>query len=147
MHIKGFTYLEILISVSIIAILATMSLYVYQGVQADSRDGRRKSDLAQLQLAIEAYRADYNTYPASSLAALTSNNYIEKIPTDPGKFTYSYVGLNNETGLSSSCGSDCQTYRLMARLEATASVCGDGFGTCNVSAGTCTYCLTPFGQQ
>ena len=144
---RGFTYLELLVSIAIISILAAASLYFFIGAQADSRDARRKSDLAQLQLALEAYKADYNTYPASSLTALTFYNYIEKIPTDPWKFTYSYVGLDNETNLNSACGTDCQSYRLMARLEETASVCGNGYGTCNGSLGTCTYCFTPFGQQ
>src|SRR3989338_7674869 len=83
---RGFTYLELLVSIAIISILAAASLYFFIGAQADSRDARRKSDLAQLQLALEAYKADYNTYPASSLTALTFYNYIEKIPTDPWKF-------------------------------------------------------------
>jgi prepilin-type N-terminal cleavage/methylation domain-containing protein len=144
---KGFTYLELMITIAIIGIIASSALYMYSSAQADSRDSRRKSDLSQLQLALEAYKADFNTYPASSLTGLTYYNYIETIPTDPSRYTYSYVGLDTETGLSTSCGTDCQSYRLMARLEETASACGNGFGTCNGSAGTCTYCLTPFGKQ
>ncbi len=144
---KGFTYLELMISISIIAILASAALYMYTNAQSDSRDSRRKSDLAQIQLALEAYKADYNTYPESSLTGLTYYNYIEKIPTDPGSFSYSYVGMNTESGLNTSCTTDCQTYRLMARVEQNGTTCGNGYGTCNGGAGTCNYCLTPFGPQ
>lgn len=143
----GFTYIELIITIAIMSLLVTASTFIYLSAQADSRDSRRKSDLAQVQLALEAYKADNNTYPDASLTGLTNGNYIEAIPSDPGTFSYDYVGLDDESSQTTSCGTDCQTYRLMGKLEAGGSICGDGNGNCDGGSNTCNYCLTPFGQQ
>lgn len=62
--IKGFTLIELLIVISIIGILASLSLVSYGGAQKQSRDAIRKSDLEQYRNALEGYAgANGGRYP------------------------------------------------------------------------------------
>src|SRR3989338_8407272 len=96
---KGFTLIEILIVVSIIAILITFLVPNFVGIRTRARDTRRKSDLSQIQKALELYKSDQNppAYPATGFfdSALcgscwssgdcsgNSNIYMRKVPCDP----------------------------------------------------------------
>ena len=50
---SGFTIVELLIVVVVIAILAAISIAGYNGIQARSRDGQRKQDIATIKKALE----------------------------------------------------------------------------------------------
>jgi len=114
---KGFTLIELLVAISIIGILSSFLLANFIGVRQRSRDGVRKSDLRQIQSALELYRSDQGSYP-SSLPACTSFlkdpsntvTYMQKIPCDPsgGTAVYTY-----------SSSSPYSTYFLVACLENT----------------------------
>lgn len=54
----GFTLIELLIVISIIGILASLTLASFSGAQAKARDGVRKSDLGQIKRALEIAKAD-----------------------------------------------------------------------------------------
>lgn len=54
----GFTIVELLIVIVVIAILATISIVAYNGIQARSRDSIRKQDLANLAKATQLYAVD-----------------------------------------------------------------------------------------
>lgn len=114
---KGFTLIELLVAISIIGILSSFLLANFVGVRQRARDGVRKSDLRQIQSALELYRSDKAKYPdSSSLLACgsplqdTSNPpvvYMKKVPCDPSsKAVYKY-----------NVGSDNRTYSIMACLE------------------------------
>lgn len=60
---KGFTLLELIIVISIIAVLSTIGLNAYTSVQRSARDTRRKSDLKEMQTALETFRAENGRYP------------------------------------------------------------------------------------
>ena len=55
---KGFTLIELLIVITIIGILASLTLASYGNAQAKARDGVRKSDLAQMKRALELSKSD-----------------------------------------------------------------------------------------
>lgn len=59
----GFTIVELLIVIVVIAILATISVVAYSGVQARARDSGRVSRIQQIAKAIELYRIDNGQYP------------------------------------------------------------------------------------
>lgn len=111
----GFTLIEILIVITIIGVLAALILTNFVGVRERGRDGKRKSDLKQIQTALEIYRADRASYPTtssfpscgSSFTAGTSE-YMQRVPCDPlgVSVSYSYV-------------SDGGRYCLRACLENT----------------------------
>ena len=106
---KGFTLIELLIVITIIGILATLILASFGAVQAKARDGRRKSDLAQLKRAMEIAKSDCqgsahypylggnnNADAYDKLINYLANkklNYISSIIQDPvAGNSYSYAG-------------------------------------------------------
>lgn len=91
---KGFTIIELIVAITVIAILAIIMIVSYTGIQQRSRDSDRDSDVTQLKIAIEKYHADKSEYPdacpggdgnpcAMSNLATELSPYISKIPHDP----------------------------------------------------------------
>lgn len=62
---SGFTIVELLIVVVIIAILATVSIVAYNGIQARSKNARRANDIATIKKAIMSYDIQYGGVPAT----------------------------------------------------------------------------------
>lgn len=62
---KAFSLVELLIVISIIAILTTLILYSVLNAQIKSRDAKRKSDIKAISVALEAYKAQKGRYPAT----------------------------------------------------------------------------------
>ena len=95
---KAFTLIELLVVVAIIAILSALTLPNYMAARERMRDTQRKSDLKQIQKALEVYRQDNSAYPADNsflknsswTNAGTGTVYLNKVPTDPLKSTYYY---------------------------------------------------------
>lgn len=64
MKIKGFTLLELLVVIGIIAILVAMGTVSYSAAQKAARDSRRRQDLLSMQNALEEYYgANQFVYP------------------------------------------------------------------------------------
>ena len=145
---KGFTLLEMTVVMAIMGILATAAIGAYLASQQKGRDAQRKSDLAQMQRALEAYVADYGVYPAAVSGRIsgcgsggtgvcswggefsnTKTLYMKQLPRDPSaRQIYVYAA-----------SSDKKKYQLFARLEnqndpALASytlTCDTGNNPCN----------------
>ena len=92
---------------AIIGVLTSFLLANLIGAKARARDAQRKSDLRQIQAALEMYRADNGTYPAAPLPAcgssLNSNGtvYMQSIPCDPlntGQYVFTYSLTGGGTG-------------------------------------------------
>lgn len=64
-HIKGFTIVELLIVIVVIAILAAISVVAYTGIQNSAHDAAVKSDLANLAKQIQIYHAHTGVYPSA----------------------------------------------------------------------------------
>lgn len=79
---SGFTLVELLIVIVIIAILAAITIVAYNGIQNRANDSRRMQDLAQIKRALKLYQTDNNdTFPAS----VPNPGYSSwEISTDPG---------------------------------------------------------------
>lgn len=60
---SGFTIVELLIVIVVIAILAAVTIVAYNGITSRTKDARRLSDLASIQKGLELYFADNNSYP------------------------------------------------------------------------------------
>ena len=65
-HKDGFTLVELLVTITIIAILASIGLNTYSSAQKKSRDAKRKAHIKQLQDAFESYYNDHEQYPDDS---------------------------------------------------------------------------------
>lgn len=68
---RGFSLIELLVVISIIAVITGVSLTNFLGARQRARDAKRKSDLVQLKQSLRLYYNDYHKYPASD-----SNAYI-----------------------------------------------------------------------
>lgn len=63
---RGFTIVELLIVIVVIAILATIVIVAYNGVQSRTRDARRLTDMETVYKAIQLYYADNGSYPLTA---------------------------------------------------------------------------------
>ncbi|MBU2632355.1 prepilin-type N-terminal cleavage/methylation domain-containing protein [Patescibacteria group bacterium] len=128
---KGFTLIELLIVVAIIGVLASLLMANFIGVRQRGRDAQRKSDVRQIQSALELYRADMSSYPLASSNPLAcgsslmsgTTTYMKKIPCDPQnpttqKYVYSYSATNG-------------TYTIKACLENSNDSQLDATNTCS----------------
>lgn len=101
---RGFTLIELLVVISILGVLAALVLSNMAGVRERARDAQRKSDLKEIQKALEMYKQnqDVPSYPTaadwSALVAILDGNsgsyiYMKKVPDDPleGDNHYSYA--------------------------------------------------------
>lgn len=133
---NGFTLIELLVVISIIAILTTLLMANFVGVRQRGRDGQRKSNLYNIQSALELFRSDSGSYPYSggtifpecgSSLAYNNSTYMQTVPCDPLGGNYVYQS------------SDGITYTLYACLENEA----DSGKTAAPSSPT-TVCTTYF---
>jgi len=79
---RGFTLIELLIVVSLIVVLATISLATYHNSVQRGREAVLREDLYRMRDAIDQHYADKGKYPAS-LDDLVSAGYLRTIPVDP----------------------------------------------------------------
>ncbi len=124
---KGFTLIELLVVIAIIGLLSSIVLASLNQARVKARDSRRMSDLHQIQLALELYRAGNGKYPTITPWVYSSDTswntlqtalapYISSLPQDPinnaagpwttGNYSYAYY-----------TGSFTDKYDLVAQLE------------------------------
>jgi type II secretion system protein G len=140
---KGFTLIELLIVVAIIGILATLLMVNFIAVRQRARDAERKSDLRQIQSALELYRSDNGSYPSSLTNCTCSGNaclgnstcstiYMQKIPVDPNSPSYWNTGsyYYSSTGETSYVLGTC--LENSADVQGTATSPG-GTGVCGTN--------------
>lgn len=134
---KGFTLLELMITISIIVILSGILLQVINpsAIRAKARDEQRRSDLARIGAALELYFSENRAYPVQSTpGGIPSEvaNYMNPIPTDPLNSTYTYV--------SDAVGG---VYCLGVEMEMNTSANACSQTACSsVGLGTNPYCIT-----
>jgi len=79
---KGFTLLELLVVIGIIAVLVSLATVAYSGAQRKSRDSRRQSDMRSVQGALEVYYSE-NTY-VYPITCSDAGDYVKGVwPVDP----------------------------------------------------------------
>ncbi len=64
--IKGFSLIELLISIAVIATIISLALPNFLGARTRARDTRRKGEMQQFKTALQLYYGDYAGYPADS---------------------------------------------------------------------------------
>lgn len=156
---KAFTLVELLVVIGIIMILTGIMVTNITGSRAKARDGKRISDLSQLQLALNLYydRCKQYPLPVSNKVAKEANNcnagsgaislgdYISTIPNPPASpgFTSSYdYFVDTTTGTPSD-------YVLHTRLENANEIVKDGrqnppsWASAITCDSTVNYCLGP----
>ena len=79
---RGFTLIELLVVISLIVLLASIGLVMYQNSVQRGREAVLKEDLFRMRDAIDQHYADKGKYPGS-LEDLVSAGYLRKVPVDP----------------------------------------------------------------
>ena len=78
----GFTLLELVMVMTIIVVLAAISVTSYQHIQSKARETILKEDLRTMRKIIDQYAADKEKLP-QALDDLVSANYMRDVPPDP----------------------------------------------------------------
>jgi general secretion pathway protein G len=96
----GFTLIELMVVVIIIAALATMVIPRVIPASDEAKKNIAKGDMANIAMAVKLYRLHHGQYP-STLDALKDPSgpgpYLEREPLDPWKVKYGYkfIGEDN----------------------------------------------------
>ena len=109
--LRGFTLIELLVVIAIVGILFAVGTASYITAQKQVRDSRRKTDLLEIQQALETYRSENGFYPDNGTWSTDlAPTYINTVPTDPkvGAGNYRYIGAG---------GAYNSSYSLCTELE------------------------------
>jgi len=79
---KGFTFVEVMVVLAIVALLLTIALPRYFVGLERAKEAVLQQDLMTMRDAIDHYHADKGTYPYS-LDTLVQEKYLRQIPVDP----------------------------------------------------------------
>jgi prepilin-type N-terminal cleavage/methylation domain-containing protein len=79
---SGFTLIEMLIVMAIMALLLTIALPRYFGSLENSREVALQENLKVLRLSLDRFYADKGRYP-QTLEELVEQKYLRAVPVDP----------------------------------------------------------------
>lgn len=77
---SGFTLVELLVVITILAVLSVVGISAYSGLQKNARDARRKDDFRSIKVALELYYQNNKSYP---LSGATLNSWLYSTGNDP----------------------------------------------------------------
>jgi general secretion pathway protein G len=97
---RGFTLIELMIVISLILILVSISIPVYNQSILRAKESVLKQDLFQMRSLISQYTLDKQKAP-TSLDDLVQAGYIKQIPTDPMTGSNSSWTVDQEDSLMS----------------------------------------------
>jgi len=117
---SGFSLIEIIVVIGIMAILAGIGATSYSGYIQRGRDDRRIQDVEMLREALERFHSNQSGgfYPINA-TALVTGGYLQRRPADPLtnlQEAYLYTALPtgcNNTGV----GNFCLDYTISVNLE------------------------------
>lgn len=146
---SGFTFVELVVVVLILVVLAGVLVPRVSNRMAAGRDARRLSDLDAVQDAIESYWRDHGEYPAPRkngsfggwdvshdgdfIPVLREEGYLREAPADPiNDATHHYRYYVYDQG-SYGCAGQGRFYVLGIRKFETEAAAGDhaGFFRCS----------------
>lgn len=125
----GFTLLELMVAIAIVAVLATIGFTLFQGAQAQARDAKRKADIDAIAQVLEN---NFNPFQGSYPSPPSDQFSSGARPVDPlgpsgvaSGYTYSISALPNSS------------YVVCAKIEKLSGNYSDNVGT---GPGTGFYC-------
>ena len=128
---NGFTILELLVVVGIIALASALVMAGLSSAREKSRDARRISDMKQLQNALGLYQISNRTFPISPTPGtpialtgsdavsleLQSDEYISIIPKDPQDPSQQYTYDSSANGSTYTLGFCLETNNIPGYVE------------------------------
>lgn len=139
----GFTLIELMVVISIIAIMSVIGLTLYGNVQKSARDAKRRSDLKAIAQALEVYKVRNGSYLKNNWLCSDSaddpwikddppgtgkldSNYMVTMPKDPinsgpagcpKAYTYAYLAGCAGGVLCAANGAEGSWFLLIAYME------------------------------
>ncbi len=114
MQARGFTIVELLIVIVVIAILAAITIVAYNGIQDRARSAALRSDLTQIDKQLKLFQSDKGTYPATvstncsttpdsatnKCLKVSSGNTVSSYSSPSSGNSYNLTVTNTESNLS-----------------------------------------------
>ena len=119
----GFSLIELLVVISIMALLLALAAVSFSSAQRKGRDAKRRGDMQAIQKGFEQYFSDNNAYATCATMGGSTTYFPAGLPSDPSP-SQSY---------SSSCSATAYCY--CARLETTNT----GNSTAAAASTTCSF--------
>lgn len=130
---RGFTLIELMVAIAIIAILAAVGLVVYSTAQKTARVSKRVQDLDAIKTALELFKSTTGFYPNVTTAAsfvcldsLTGVNslvpsYMPQIPRDPLQSAAGDANCYHYTSDVGGAGPTATIYKVKTRTTEMSS--------------------------
>lgn len=166
---RGFTLVELLVVISIMAVMATVGIVTFGNVQQGARDSKRVQDVIEIKKSVEQYHAINGSYP-QNLSTTIFQNTIDNLPPAGGPnplanyfqantvpkdaksgssgFGYYYTAGYTSDTCPSTAPVTSPRYTICAKLESCSGKCNrsalptDGCAT-TTDGGAVYYCVGP----
>ena len=118
----AFTYVELLIVVTVILVMSGVGMVSFSSFSQKSRDNRRRTDIEMIRNALNLYYSNQvgGFYP-TSLNILVNEGYLDQRPNDPINRPGGYGYLPLPVGCNNNPGRICTSYRIDTVLEVDGS--------------------------
>ena len=138
---RGFTFIEIMVVVAILAILAALVVPRIMGRTDDAKRTAAKVQIRNIEGALQLYKLDNGVYPTTEqgLKSLVEKpsvgvipkkwklgGYLPKLPEDPWGNPYKYLSPTQSTGLSPGQSSSLKGEYEVISLGTDGEVGGQG---------------------
>ncbi len=80
--LRGFTLIEVILVVSILALLGTLAASTHKNQARKARESVLRHNLQNMRMVLDQYNNDKGHYPPG-LGTLTDEGYLREIPLDP----------------------------------------------------------------
>lgn len=124
---RGFTLVELLIVMAIIAVLSSVVIASMVSTRMKSRDAHRITDIKEVQKALEIYFDTNQTYPPSGASPAYpippvlyngSTRFLEQLPINPSGTQYRYLATLGAVSPYTRCDTaPCINFLLYVTLE------------------------------
>lgn len=124
---KAFTLVELLVVITIIAILSAVAYVAVGGQTVKARNSRRAQDLSTIQSALEIYAIENDSKYPDNLPLL-SPKYMPKMAIDPSgdNYVYGVSGNNKKYQVAATIENDDDTYEALVVGNSDVNLIGRG---------------------
>lgn len=132
----GFTLIELLVVISIIALLAAFTVPVIKGLKRREYINKTQAEMAQLETALDSYKAAYGFYPPSNPGYNAGNAvtwsdayfnplYFELLGTTNNTGTSTYYTLDGSANINDSTNTLINAYGVSGFINCTKPGSGE----------------------